>query len=273
MTSAQLQVDGHAIHVEGDGPDTLMMIHGWPDTYRLWDRQVALLRDQFRCVRFTLPGFEAGAGKAPQPDELLAFFRKVADAVSPARPVTLLLHDWGCVFGYAFAARHPDRVARVVGVDIGDSWSRDFLRSLSGKAKGMIVFYQLWLALAWKIGGRLGDRMTRWMAGQLRYRAAPLSEVGARMNYPYAQTWTGRLKRLPPFVPHCPVLYLYGTRKPFRFHSPQWLQQLETMPGSRTVALDAGHWIMVDAPEAFDAAVADWLGAGRRPPSAEADSA
>ena len=34
------------------------MIHGWPDTYRLWDAQVAFFKDRYRCVRFTLPGFD-----------------------------------------------------------------------------------------------------------------------------------------------------------------------------------------------------------------------
>ena len=35
------------------------MVHGWPDTYRLWDGQVEALKDRYRCVRFTLPGFDA----------------------------------------------------------------------------------------------------------------------------------------------------------------------------------------------------------------------
>ncbi|WP_274378911.1 hypothetical protein [Deinococcus cavernae] len=25
------------IHIEGEGSQTIVMIHGWPDTYRLWD--------------------------------------------------------------------------------------------------------------------------------------------------------------------------------------------------------------------------------------------
>ena len=45
-----LQIDGIAIHIEGppEAADTVVMIHGWPDTHRLWDRTVAALKDQHR---------------------------------------------------------------------------------------------------------------------------------------------------------------------------------------------------------------------------------
>src|SRR6478735_2879020 len=41
------------LHIEGTGPETIVMIHGWPDTYRLWDKQVEHLKDRYRCIRFT----------------------------------------------------------------------------------------------------------------------------------------------------------------------------------------------------------------------------
>ena len=80
----------------------------------------------------------------------------VLDAVSPDEPVTLLLHDWGCFFGYEVAARHQQRVARVVATDIGDTNSGAYLTSLTGKEKLMIAGYQLWLAVGWKLGQRAG---------------------------------------------------------------------------------------------------------------------
>ena len=52
------QVDGIELHVDGEGAETIVMVHGWPDTYRLWDAQVAFLRSRYQCVRFTLPGFD-----------------------------------------------------------------------------------------------------------------------------------------------------------------------------------------------------------------------
>ena len=59
------EIDGIAVHAEGDGADTIVMVHGWPDTYRLWDAQVDAFKAQYRCVRFTLPGFDV---TKPRPD-------------------------------------------------------------------------------------------------------------------------------------------------------------------------------------------------------------
>ena len=106
---------------EPSGRPTILMLHGWPDTYRLWDGMVAALAPQYRCVRFTLPGFETPApGKTRTLAEMTAQLLAIVDTVSPTQPVTLLLHDWGCIFGYELAMRHPERVNRIVGIDIGD---------------------------------------------------------------------------------------------------------------------------------------------------------
>ena len=45
MNSA-LQIDGIAIHIDGptEPADTIVMIHGWPDTHRLWGPTVAALQ-------------------------------------------------------------------------------------------------------------------------------------------------------------------------------------------------------------------------------------
>lgn len=257
-----LDIDGTEVHIEGRGADTIVMIHGWPDNWRLWDGQVAALAPTHRCVRFTLPGFEAGAHQGHSVDALVARFKAIVDAVSPARPVILMLHDWGCVFGYQFALRHPERVARIVGIDIGDSGSAAFLRSLRWRDKGMIVFYQVWLLLAWRSGGTFGDRMTRRMARALRAPADPAA-IHAGMDYPYDMQWTGSfggMRHLLPVEPSCPLLYVYGTRKPFLFHSRAWAEALATRPGSRVEAFDCGHWLMVERREAFNRLVIEWLG-------------
>ena len=84
------------------------------------------------------------------------------------------------------------------------------------------------------------------------------------MNTPYAMTWFGvggGMRGLAKFEPHCPMLYLYGTRKPFMFHSQQWLDTLNERPGSKAVGLQTGHWVMVAQREAFEAQVLEWLDA------------
>ncbi len=260
-----LQVDGIELHVDGAGPEVIVLVHGWPDTFRLWDPLVATLAPHWRCVRFTLPGFDVGRPRQLVTlDAMTDFLARVVDAASPDRPVTLLLHDWGCAFGYQYLMRHPDRVARVIGVDIGDAGSRAHRAELTARHKAGIAAYQLWLAAAWLVGGAsrsLGDRMTRAMARRARC-PADAALIGAQMNYPYWLQWTGGYRGRVRLDPPCPMLYLYGTRKPFLFHSRRWAEALAARPGCRVVAMRTGHWLMCNDPVAFNREVNDWLAGG-----------
>jgi pimeloyl-ACP methyl ester carboxylesterase len=248
------------VYVDGTGPDTILMLHGWPDTAALWEPQVSAFSPHFRCVRFTWPGFETGAPRKEHSlDELVGLCQQVVRETSPDRPVTLLVHDWGCVFGYRFAQLHPERVARVIGVDIGDGGSKAHLDEIGLKGKLGIVSYQLWLAAAWKIGGGIGEAMTRSFAKKARVPIAP-EALTPEKNYPYYSTWTGKYRGTKPFRPACPMLFIYGTRKPVMFHSSAWLAELAGKPGSRAVAMHTDHWPMLRQPESFNRLVLDWLG-------------
>ena len=260
-----MKVDGIDVLVEGAGAESIVMIHGWPDSHRLWDRQVESLRADYRCVRFTLPGFEAGhPRRAFSLDELVDVIGHVVAQACAGGPVTLLLHDWGCVFGYQFALRHPQSVKRVIGVDIGDAGSRRHLQELTLKAKALIVGYQIWLAAAWRIGGRAGDWMARRMAGIVGAPGDP-ALIGSQMGYPYYVQWAGAaggLRKARSFVPACPMLFVYGRRKPFLFHSSAWADAVASRPGSRVLAFETGHWVMVSEPAQFNRAIAAWLATG-----------
>jgi len=239
--------------VEGAGPESIVMVHGWPDTHRLWDRQVEALKGGYRCVRFTLPGFEPSSPKRAYPfAQLMEALEQAIEHACPGEKVTLLLHDWGCLLGYQFALRHPERVERVIGVDIGDAGSRQHLAEIGAAGKLKITAYQAWLALAWVLGA---DWMARTLARAIGCPTPP-GEIRAQMGYLYAMRWlgvAGGLKNLRLFKPHCPMLFLYGERKPVMFHSRGWAQSVESR------AFLTGHWIMVQRPDEFNATLLEWL--------------
>ena len=248
--------------VDGAGPP-VVMVHGYPDTHRLWDATVGALKDRYRCIRFTLPGFDLSReGRAYSLDEVIETIRRVVVEAAPGEKVNLLAHDWGCVFGYQFAMRHPQLVDRVMGIDIGgDAGSRQHRKELGAKGLLQIFAYQMWLAIAWRIGGNLGTTMSRRMARTMRCPTDPQG-IGVQMNYPYALRWlgvAGGLKAVKAFEPVGPMLYIYGERKPFLFHSRDWIERLAARPGSRVIAMPTGHWIMVQRPREFNDAVGAWL--------------
>lgn len=223
------EVDGTTVHVEGEGPETLVMVHGWPDTYRIWDAQVSAFRNRYRCVRFTLPGFEArDERRLYSLKEIEAVYKRVIERVSPHSPVILMVHDWGAIFGYHFLRRHPQLVRRLIGVDIGDAGSKRHLKSLNVKAKLFVVSYQLWLALAWRLGGGIGDKMTRSFLRSIPCPTDPKTVV-SKMNYPYWIQWTraaGGYPAAEAIQPTCPMLFIYGEHKPAMFHSKEWAEEL-----------------------------------------------
>lgn len=252
-------VGGVIVHSEGAGPP-LVMAHGWPDTERLWAPTAAALRPQYRCLRFTWPGFEPGAPRILQSlDESVDLLARVVDRAGA--PVTLLLHDWGCLFGYQFALRHPERVARVIGVDVGDAGSREHRRELGVAAKAAIVAYQTALAAAWGLGGAAGDAIARRIARGAR-APAPADRVHAGQGWPYVVAWTGArggYRQAQRFMPAMPMLFVYGARKPFTFHSTAWAQEIAARPQCRVLGLPCGHWVMHAQQAAFNQAVLGWL--------------
>lgn len=262
----QLVVDGIDIYIDGPEEDehaeTIVMIHGWPDTYRLWEPQVAGLKHRYRCVRFTLPGFDNTRQRRSYTlDATMRILLHIVNSVSRKQPVILIAHDWGCVFGYEFYMRNRALVSRIVGVDIGDANSETTLRSRSLGQRMMLNGYQNVLALGWAIGGMIGNVITRSMAGILKV-PSPRQHIYSGMNYPYYILTAGNIgsyRALVPFKPRVPMLFIYGIRKPFMFHSGPWAEMLAARKGSKVVAFNTGHWPMVSEPERFNQVVLDWL--------------
>jgi len=103
--------------------------------------------------------------------------------------------------------------------------------------------------------------MARWMAAVLRCPTPP-AQIGAQMGYPYAVKWLGvkgGFGHLRTFDPEVPMLFVYGQRKPFMFHSQIWLDRLACRPSNRVLGLPTGHWVMIKRPQEFNAALLAWL--------------
>ena len=106
-----------AVFEEGN-PDgeTIVLVHGWPDTHDLWHRVVPFLTERFRVVSYD----SRGAGRSTVPTRvedyrlpaLAGDLFAVIDAVSPGRPVHVLAHDWGSVEAWE-AVCEPGARARI----------------------------------------------------------------------------------------------------------------------------------------------------------------
>lgn len=103
---------------EGAG-DPVVMLHGNPTWSFYYRRLVLALRRSHRCI---VPD-HVGMGMSDKPgDDRYAYtlaqrvddLTALLEHLEVRRNVTLVLHDWGGMIGMAWAARHPERVARLV---------------------------------------------------------------------------------------------------------------------------------------------------------------
>lgn len=243
----------------------LFFMHGWPDNASLWRKQLAALSADYYCVAVSLPNFGSGQRKAgghdfPQLVEGLA--ATIRQHRQDDQPVYLVTHDWGAYLGYRLQRDHPELVARMVALDVGGH-----AKPGSFKEAFFIIAYQWALVLCWLVGGvipPLGNLLSRGVGKVVRVPRRQRAEMKSRCAYPYFYFWRGMFFRrwrsslLGYYQPGCPVLYLYGKRKPVMFHSERWLQIVAEC-GGRSEGIDgAGHWFMETHPDIVNQAIAGW---------------
>ena len=120
FTGHRLDLDGISYHYldEGEG-DPVVMVHGNPSWSFYYRNLVLALRDRYRCI---VPD-HVGCGLSDKPgDERYDYtlsrrvddLEKLIDQLGLTGKLTLVLHDWGGMIGMAYAARHPERIGRLV---------------------------------------------------------------------------------------------------------------------------------------------------------------
>jgi len=118
--SHYLPVGDHRLHYVDEGAgEPLVMLHGNPTWSFLYRQFVRELRGSYRVVA---PD-HMGCGLSDRPPEAeygYTLASRVADlesllaSLGLERDLTLFIHDWGGLIGMAFAARHPERIRRLV---------------------------------------------------------------------------------------------------------------------------------------------------------------
>lgn len=267
MPTIRVQDADVFVHREGRGRP-LLMLHGNPDSHRLWLPMIAQLKGHHDCLAPDLPGFGASAVPPRNDVTLDGFARWVDDLVTALgidEPVDLVVHDIGGFYGLAWAVRHPERLNRLVIVNTllhadyrWHFWARIW-RSRFGEL-AMRVF-------DWPLLGPMAHGLTMKRGGP------GLSRQQIREGYANFHP-TARAQ----------VLRIYREADPEKFRA--WTQPLLAVIGQRPTrviwgALDpfiprhfasrfgasdtkllesAGHWAVAEAPEHCSILVREHLG-------------
>ncbi len=119
-----IDVGGVRLHVAeaGAGPP-LILLHGWPQHWWCWRHLIPRLAGTHRVLAPDLRGW--GWSDAPPGDYAKATFAADVVALMEAEGIDragLIGHDWGGYAAFLLALDHPDRVERLVCLDIVPPW-------------------------------------------------------------------------------------------------------------------------------------------------------
>lgn len=280
-----------AVYEQGN-PDgeTVLLLHGWPDSHHMWDGVTPLLTERFRVVTVD----NRGHGQSTNPKSYRDFalsalasdYLAVIDAVSPDRPVHVLAHDWGSVAMWEAvcdsAAQH--RIASFTSVSGPNvthlmMWARSRLRRPTPKNVGLVLgqaaslsyMFVLMQPLLPKLAIRLFLSPGRWRQQLSRVEGAAPEQIFLAPTFKddignglriYRATVLSMLSGLPrgDRFTRVPVQVIIGTRDPAVRQScyddePNWA------PSVWRRVVNGGHWLAFSHPELLATATTELIDA------------
>ncbi len=261
-----MDVGGISVFVreQGDG-EPIVMLHGIPTTSLLWKDHIPRLAAYGRAIAPDLPGY----GRSDKPPDAAYtpawyadFVLRFVDSLGSDR-ISILCHDLGGIAGLAFAADHPERIRRLVVFNTSIypefrppgrvrvlrnpllSWSFTLAAPPKSALRGLIAGgfanrNALTPEVLEEFHSQVRDRANR--VAQLRFFRS-VDSTAMRERY---RDWSGRLSAI-----EAPTLVVWGARD-------RWMIPLEEhgrrlargIPGAELIALDAKHFVPLDAAEA-----------------------
>lgn len=246
------EVNGVTLRYElsGAGPQTVVLIHELGGALDSFDECVAAFRGHFRVLRYDQRGF-GHSEKVRTPmhmDDMVNDLAALLDSLAIREPVHVTGAGVGGGLSIAFAARRPERVARMVVASPAtfipvELHERLVARAAMVEKEGMRCFADLSLSLSYpeELRGnreRFEQYRRRWLAND-PFCFAAINRMHMKTNL---EPELGTLR--------CPTLVI-GTRfNPIR--TPEMSRRVaEAIPGARFVEADSGHFMPAETPELF----------------------
>jgi pimeloyl-ACP methyl ester carboxylesterase len=270
FTSGNLDLGGLNFHYTdwgGDGPP-LVMLHGLSGHARTWDHTAAALAGRYRVLALDQRGhgdsdWAPRYGFGPMAADLLAFL----DALQLSE-VTLMGLSMGGIVSFVFAAAHPERVRRLVILDIGPEIAPAGATNISATMASPDVFASEdeAFAQARAANPRPADEALRHRVrhalrsqpdGTLTFKMDNALRAGpaAIFDLTADQLWEAwRSVR-------CPVLLIRAADSDVLAAGTAQRMQAENPRAAFATVPDCGHSITLDNPQGLLVAVDPWLAA------------
>jgi len=103
---------------EGTGPETIIFIHGLGSSLASWQRNIAVLKEDYRCVALDLPGYgKSGKGVLPFSMEFYADVLANLIHYLGLEKAILAGHSMGGQISMVMALKYPEMVKSLVLID------------------------------------------------------------------------------------------------------------------------------------------------------------
>ena len=252
------------------GLPPMICLHGHTGQARIWDEFAEVMRDSYHVYAVDQRGHgeSAHALDGYARDRFVEDLAAFADALELER-FTLSGLSMGGWHSMLYTAEHPDRVERIVMVDIGPEPSEEAVAASGNRPLTPMAFDTIEEAVAWMRSGnpwasdarllkdaqhkmkQTDDGLWTWKADHDLFNV-PLPD----MSDPdlIGRYWSA-LDTIP-----CPILEVRGAESPLV--SDAVLDRMKAAANDLTSVdvADAGHVVTVDKPNEFIAATREFLG-------------
>jgi sigma-B regulation protein RsbQ len=245
-------LDGFQIHstTRGNGPKTLIFVHGWTCDESSWVEQVPAFEKNYRVITLDLPGH--GQSGAPKDAALsVALFARAIEAVraeARVEKVVLIGHSMGVPVIRQYARMFPTHVAALVPVDgplhLSGSQNAPNPANMQGP-QGLKNRETM-------IRGMFGPSATPAIQASVlkMMLAAPESTAAQAMASMFvASNWTEEVMQFP-------VLGIYADKS--GANDPQYMKKI--FPNSSAQEIPGtGHFVMLEQAAEFNKLLAGFL--------------
>jgi len=255
----------------GGGDAVAVLLHGFPDTGRMWRHQVDALADAgFRVVVPDQRGY--GGSSKPHEVEAYSLATLVGDVLGlldhlEAERASIVGHDWGAAVAWVLAALAPERVERLAVLSVGHptafasaGWEQ------RQKSWYMLLFQFVGIAERW-LSEDDWKNFRSWTAHP--DADAVIEELDANGSLTPGLNWyranlppesiIGPPPELPPL--RMPVMGVWSSRDFALTEEQMTGSAAHCGHGFRYERLDGpGHWMSLEAPDAVNELLLDFLG-------------
>lgn len=238
--------------------ETILLIHGNPDSADYWDGLAPYLSTKYRCIMPDLPGFgrsDISKDFAFTLDGCLNWLQSFVNALAIKDPVHLVVHDVGTFYGLTWAIRYPDMIKSICVTNTlffsdykWHTWGRIWRTPILGELANMFLIKRLYKDGLRKSSPKLTDEFLdkgfELITPKMQRTVLKLYRA---MSPSVFKGWEDQYLTL---TKTKPVIIIWGDNDPY---IPLSFGYAERMGNGQTVhrIADGGHWVAAEMPERF----------------------